>query len=230
MSAKVPSGPGPLIWMVILFAAIAGGIWGIVAAVGVGVGVTVLFVLIGLALQKSADARRQTHTQSIQDALREKHGHQIPPQNDDIHGVFDRMNELTGGQQKEPTCRPPFTLEGALNSLMDQDAEAYARGEVPEARLVPHHAIKRDFILAAYQKDFQAHLQQLQNMHWTEQEKVRCIADANADFKKHIYGVKRLGWQDLDKIIAIMKKTRTDFRELEADVRSKGLYPFAEPL
>lgn len=126
--------------------------------------------------------------------------------------------------------RGSLSLGGAIRSLQNQDAEAHTRGETPEARLVPHHAIKRDFILAAYNKDFQAHVKQLETMDWTESEKTRRIAEAKADFDKHIYGVKRLGWPELDKIIALMKTTRTDFKELELDVLSKGSYPFAEPL
>src|ERR1700731_619217 len=48
----------------------------------------------------------------------------------------------------------PLSIGGALKSLAAEDAESFARGEVPEARLIPHHAIKRDVIVAAYTKDF----------------------------------------------------------------------------
>jgi len=51
-----------------------------------------------------------------------------------------------------------------------------------------------------------------------------------ADFDKHIYGLKRLGWPELDKIIATMKRTRTDLKSIGAEVMSKGSYPFAEPM
>ena len=86
-----------------------------------------------------------------------------------------------------------------------EDAESFARGEVPEARLIPHHAIKRDVIGAAYTKDFDTALRQVSPMGWTETEKKRQIAQMNADFEKHIYGLRRLGWPDLDKILALMK-------------------------
>ncbi len=148
----------------------------------------------------------------------------------DFKSLF-RCVKLSGS--KEPDLLEDngrLSLGGAIKDLMEQDTQIYKRGESPEARLVPHHAIKRDFIIAAYTKDFQAHVKQLESMEWTATEKARRITEAKVGFEKHIYGVKRLGWPELDKIIALMKNTRTDFRELENEVRSKGFYPFAEPL
>lgn len=71
-----PSGPGPLIWVVILLAAVAGAIWGVGTAVAVGVAVTALFVLIGLALEQSEKRKR---------------AQRMPPLTDEMRGVFDRM-------------------------------------------------------------------------------------------------------------------------------------------
>jgi hypothetical protein len=68
-------------------------------------------------------------------------------------------------------------------------------------------------------------------MDWTETEKQRQIAQMKADFEKHIYGVRRLRWPDLDKILAVMKETRTDLPEIERDVRAKNpRYKIADPL
>lgn len=125
----------------------------------------------------------------------------------------------------------PLSIGGTLKSLAAQDAESFARGEVPEARLIPHHAIKQDVIITAYTKDFDAALQSVSSMTWTEAEKESRITQMKADFEKHIYGVKRLRWPDLDKIIALMKETRTDVAELERDVRLKEpIYRIVDPL
>jgi hypothetical protein len=59
MTNENTKGPGPLIWVVILLAAVAGGIWGIGAALSVGVATTALFTLIGMAMEKSASLKRQ---------------------------------------------------------------------------------------------------------------------------------------------------------------------------
>jgi hypothetical protein len=124
-----------------------------------------------------------------------------------------------------------LSIGGALKSLAAQDAESFARGELPEARLIPHHAIKRDVIVAAYTKDFDTALQQVSSMSWRETEKQRQIAQMEADFEKHIYGVRRLRWPDLDKILALMKETRTDLSEIEHDIRTKNpLYSIVDPL
>jgi hypothetical protein len=84
--------------------------------------------------------------------------------------------------------RGPLSIGGALKSLAAEDAESFARGELPEARLIPHHAIKRDVIVAAYTKDFDTALRQVSSMGWTETEKQRQIAQMKADFEKHIRG------------------------------------------
>jgi hypothetical protein len=84
--------------------------------------------------------------------------------------------------------RGPLSIGGAPKSLAAEDAESFARGELPEARLIPHHAIKRDVIVAAYTKDFDTALRQVSSMGWTETEKQRQIAQMKADFEKHIRG------------------------------------------
>ena len=197
------------------------------AVVG-GVGVTT--VLLGLGAFFTAQEEK-------------KKKEALPPE---IRGVFDRM---MGRASNSPASRPVasktvspkkqttsqednlLTIEGALKSLMEQDAESIARGEIPERRLIPHHAIKRDVIIAAYNKDFQMAVSQIRAMNWTEAENQHRLSEIKADFDKQIYGIKRLGWEDLDKIIALMKKTRTDLAEIENSIRSKNpIYKIVDPL
>lgn len=110
------------------------------------------------------------------------------------------------------------------------DAEAISRGETPEARLIPKHAFKRDVIIAAYTKDFNAHLALMRSMSWTVEEKEQRIAEVKRGFEDHVGGVRQMRWPDLDKVIALMKRTRTDLKELQAEVLAKRPYPFAEML
>ena len=113
-------------------------------------------------------------------------------------------------------------IEETIKDLMAQDAEVVDRGEIPERRLIPHHAIKRDIIIAAYTKDYKVARKQVQAMNFPKEENVWRLTEMQKDFDGKIYGIKRLGWQDLDKIIALMKNTRTDFEEIEQDIRSNN--------
>jgi hypothetical protein len=151
-------------------------------------------------------------------------------------GFFGRLRRKISRSRKDEFSdlledRGPLSLGGTLKSLMAQDAESIARGEIPERRLIPHHAIKRDVIVAAYEKDFRVAIDQVKSLNWVEEEKTRRIFEMRVDFDKHVFGVKRLSWQDLDKIIALMKKTRTDLKEIEQDIRSKNpIYGIVDPL
>lgn len=151
-------------------------------------------------------------------------------------GLFGRLkSKLLGSGNTAlhniPQERGQFGLGRAIKNLIDQDAESSARGEIPERRLIPHHAIKRDVILAAYEKDFQTAIDQMKSLNWVEAEKKRRICEMRLDFEKHIFGVMRLTWQDLDKIIELMKNTRTDLKEIEQDIRSKNpIYSIVDPL
>ena len=149
-----------------------------------------------------------------------------------IAGLFLRLKDkLSGSRQDLFEDTGPLSIGGTIKSLMAQDAESLARGEIPEKRLIPHHAIKRDVILSAYHKDFQTAVSQIRSINLVEAEKDCRLAEIKPDFDKKIYGIKQLGWEDLDKIIALMKQTRTDFKELERDVRSKNsMYSIVDPL
>jgi len=151
-------------------------------------------------------------------------------------GLFDWLKRKRSAPRKDEVSdlledRGPLSLGGAIKSMMAEDAESIARGEIPEKRLIPHHAIKRDVIIAAYEKDFRVAIDQMKSMDWTEEEKARRLSEMQVDFEKHIYGVKRLSWEELDKVIALMKETRTDLKEIEKDIRSKkAIYKIVDPL
>jgi hypothetical protein len=80
-------------------------------------------------------------------------------------------------------------------------------------------------------KDFEATLRQVDSMGWTDAEKKDRIAEMRVDFEKHIYGVKRLDWAELDKLLALMKETRTDLAEIERYIRAQNaIYKIVDPL
>lgn len=90
-NANTPSGPGPLIWLVILFGAVAGLIWGIGIGISVAVATIVVFCIIGNVQMKSEERKRERRAQEIRDEYRRKHGRELPPLTDEVRGVFDRM-------------------------------------------------------------------------------------------------------------------------------------------
>lgn len=169
---------------------------------------------------------------------REKKSSEVPPE---VRAIFDRM--ITGKEKPTPrdiqkakqsiikSSKPkqtssqsgennPLSLETVIKGLMKEDAEAIARGEIPEARLFGQHAIKRDVVIAAYKKDFEVAKEQAEKLNLKEEIKHARLKEMQKDFDKHIYGVKKLGWEELDKIILLMKRTRTDYAEIEEGVRA----------
>lgn len=156
----------------------------------------------------------------------------------EVRAIFDRM--ITGKSNPTPqdirkakqtfhnTPKANDTVKAGteylfatMQGLVKQDAESIARGEIPERRLIPHHAIKRDIIINAYSKDFQVAKKHLAEMDWSVDAKNRQLAEIQEDFNKKIESIKGLSWQELDKIIALMKKTRTDLNEIEESIRSQ---------
>lgn len=222
---------------ILLAATIAGGFAGgeiletsfsVLGAIVGGVGTAA--VLLGLGAYFDAQSKKSP---------------EVPPE---MRSVFDRM--ITGKENPTPQeiraaknailaasnkptrpSRPDLRIAGAIESLMAQDAEAIARGEVPERRLIPHHAIKRDIIIAAYTKDFEAAKNNVGALAWADSAKKRQIEEMQKDIDERIYGIKRLSWEELDKIIALMKSTRTDLKEIEQAVRlAHPLYKIVEPV
>jgi hypothetical protein len=179
------------------------------AAIG-GVGLTVVLLSLGAFFSYREDRKRDK---------------QLPPE---MRGVFDRMVSKSNTEKKQLNVKD---IAATMNDLLDQDREAVERGEVPERRLIPHHAIKRDVIILAYTKDFNKAILQIKNMDWTDLEKERRKTEEDKKLQKHINNVKRMHQDDLEKVIILMKETRIDFSELETTIRSeKGIYKIVDPL
>lgn len=140
--------------------------------------------------------------------------------------VNDLLNRSIPGREEAERRKGYSHNENALlntiGDIINSDRDAVKRGEVPERRLIPHHAIKRDVIICAYTKDCNLSTEQIKNMSWTQQEKERRLTEIKNDFTGKINGIKQLGADDLDKIISLMRKTRTDLYEIEQEVRSKN--------
>lgn len=142
----------------------------------------------------------------------------------EMRAVFARMAERQARKapsKPEPSPKPPsdrFSIESTIQSLIEQDLEAIAAGKFPERRLIPHHAIKRDVILRAFEIDFERLSPSMQTL--------------NRDhFNSQIAGILQLDQHELDKVLATMKAQRTDLIELERQVREKNkLYSIVDPL
>lgn len=131
---------------------------------------------------------------------------------------------LNAREKNDPTS----IIVNEMMKLAQQDKELIARGETPQRRLIPAHAIKRDVILKAFNKDFQKYVDQINSMAISEHEKDRKLTALKQDFKGQIDNINQFGPDELDKTIAVMKNTRNDFRELEKDVRANRSYPFSD--
>lgn len=193
-------------------------------------GVGTAAVLLGLGAYFDSQERKRRDTA-------------LPPE---VRAVFDRM---TAGKQQSSSAHPsrpsaasirnrvpgasapPLELGAVIRDLIAQDAAAAARGEAPPRRLIPHHAIKRDVAIAAYRKDLEVALEQLGRMNWTEDEKRHRQSEITRDFDAHIAGLNRLGPEELGKLMVVMKQTRTDFKDIEQQVRENNpVYGIVAPL
>ncbi len=142
----------------------------------------------------------------------------------EMRAVFARMAERHAGKGLPAKSKPAasaqdrFSIEATVQSLIEQDLETLAAGKIPERRLIPHHAIKRDVILKAFEVDFQklpTSMQELNREH----------------FESQLEGIRQLDQHDLDRVIATMKEQRTDLDDLERQVRAKkSLYSIVDPL
>jgi len=139
----------------------------------------------------------------------------LPPE---MRDVFDRItgkrpygDDKTGNLYKKQ-------LLGTMLNLMEEDRQQITSGRVPDRRLIPHHAIKRDIILAAFYRDFSNIPASLQKL--------------NKDgFDEKISEIKRWGPEELDFMIETMKRERPDLQELEVEIRANNsLYRLVEPL
>lgn len=91
-----PSGPGPLIWVVVGFGVVAGLIWNAGVGIAVAVATTAIFWGIGNALMKSEERRRQRRRQELNDEYRRKYGTDLPAMTPELRGFFDRMTGRGG--------------------------------------------------------------------------------------------------------------------------------------
>lgn len=143
----------------------------------------------------------------------------------EMRAVFQRVLERQAAKAPAPRAKQPFrhqadrlSLEATVQNLIEQDLETLATGKVPERRLIPHHAIKRDVIIKAFEVDFSKLSPSMQTLN-------------KEHFKSQIDDIKQLNQHGLDRILVTMKEQRTDLRELEQQVREKNvLYSKVDPL
>lgn len=179
-------------------------IWG--AALG---GVGTFSILLGLGAFF-------THRDKKKDQVAD-----LPPE---MKAVFARMAERQA-EKSPPKRKPPteralddLSIDAVAQRLIEEDFETFSAGKVLERRLIPHHAIKRDVILRAFEVDFgklSSSMQELNNEH----------------FQSQIKEIKRLNHHDLDGLLETMKAERTDLADLEREVRANNtMYSIVDPL
>ena len=173
--------------LVIIAAVIIGGFVGgeifgtsfsLTSAVAGGVGT--FAVLMGLGAYFSSQEEKKTASN-------------LPPE---IRGVFDRM--------LKPSDETVVT--STIVNLIEQDREEFRAGRVPDRRLIPHHAIKRDIILEAFNIDYFRLNDRMQELN-------------KADFEEKIAGIKQMHHTELDGILNVMSDERTDLVDIENHVR-----------
>lgn len=133
----------------------------------------------------------------------------------EMRAVFDRMlarkqveKQAHALTRSVKNSGLPPEIKIAIDGLIEEDAKMLARGEIPERRLIPHHAIKRDIILRAFEIDFNKLSPSMQNL--------------NRDhYESQIAEIRQLGHDKLDEMIAIMKLERADVSDIEKYVRDK---------
>lgn len=127
--------------------------------------------------------------------------------------IFDTML-----RRKQREVEIGLSVENALFSLIADDIAQIREGKVPEHRLIPRHAIKRDIILLGYERDFKALTANMQKLN-------------KEDFEQQINSIKRLGPAELDSVLASRKASHNDLSELESAVRAANpLYKMVDPL
>ena len=119
-----------------------------------------------------------------------------------------KIENILNTNIKEPNIN---SIEEAIYSLINNDIQELEKGKIPEKRLIPHHAIKRDIILCAYNRDFYKLSPKMQELN-------------KDNFEKKIDIIKHMEWEDLNRLIEIMKEERDDLKEIESSVREKKIY------
>lgn len=164
-----------------------GGAFSITGAVVGGVGTFAVLMGLGAFFSKQDDKKKAAN---------------LPPE---MRGVFDRMFKGQSGND---------VVMKAVTNLIEQDRAEIAAGRIPERRLIPHHAIKRDVIVEAFTRDFKRLSQGMQDLN-------------RADFEQKIGGIKQMHQDDLDRMIETMRQQRTDLADIEEKVRERNqMYGF----
>jgi hypothetical protein len=131
---------------------------------------------------------------------------------------FDNRGSHVSPQSGVADRPIPDEILRIAEGLLEQDRTDLAAGKTPERRLIPHHAIKRDIALRAFQIDF---------------DKLSAsMKEANsADYQQKIDRIRRMDQHQLDALMDTMRKERTDLLKIEEYVRSeKPLYSIVDPI
>lgn len=202
-----------IFFLVIIGAIIIGGLAGgqatgttfsILWATLIGVGVFAILMGLGALFHRQEEKRKKASN--------------LTPE---MRGVFDRMlgkSQNSGPDIHSNPSSDNRVLLNAVQGLIDQDIQDLKAGKTPERRLIPHHAIKRDIIIKAFEEDFKNLSPNMQNI--------------NKDhFQSQLNDIRQWDQHKLDEILKVMKQERGDLKELERKVRSeKSLYSIVNPL
>lgn len=134
-------------------------------------------------------------------------------------------NRKPGDGDSQPTppaltlSEPPLSkLTQTIQNLIEYDRAVLATGKAPERRLTPHHAIKRDIALRAFQVDFERLSQRMQELN-------------SDDFESKTIEIRRMDQHQLDALLDVLRSQRTDLPELEDYVRSRNSdYTIVDPI
>lgn len=91
MIQETTSGPGPLIWVIIIGAIISGFLWGWMAMFAAITIITISLLLIAKYLETSNRQNQLKIHQRHNDEFKAKYGYDLPPLTDEMQEVFDRM-------------------------------------------------------------------------------------------------------------------------------------------
>jgi hypothetical protein len=116
---------------------------------------------------------------------------------------------------------PPIELQAAIENLLQQDLDAMSRGERPEARLIPHIAVKRDIMIRAYQADLSAEIEAARQVIPSTSQLDQEIKRMSGEVGEIIYKLKREPSPVINSLFEQMRKVRTDLKAIEKVVRAE---------
>ncbi|CAK7054575.1 MAG: hypothetical protein DELT_01157 [Desulfovibrio sp.] len=158
------------------------------------------FAVVGIA---SAEERS-----NVGEPLPLLRGHGLVARYDGLRDIVSKNTHKINGS----TNSQMVSLEETVKDLLEQDIEQIKKGELPERRLIPHHAIKRDILLLGFEKDFSSLSNSMKELN-------------KDDFGKHMYAIKRLSVEQLDEQLKLRMASIGDIEELENNIRkNKAMY------